>query len=419
MKKPARDLNRRDFLKFASSAGVASLLAGKSLSGAEPNAPAQPAEPKKQEKLPEIPMRPLGKTGAKVTILNQGLMFDVIPNLLICQKSLEWGVTMWDTAAGYAGGKSEEGIGMFFEKNPDARKKIFLVTKTSRANGPDEKTERLQTSLERMKTDHVDLVFMHGIGGGDALTDEVKTWAENMKKSGKIRFFGFSTHTNMNGCMTAAAEKGWIDVIMPTCNFRTLQEDETKKAIEACQKAGIGLVAMKSMAMARRRRGEAAAPAEADPAEKVLEHFTSKGFSVEQAKLKYIWQNEAISSICVRMPTVAQLGTNVAAAVDKTKLDLADIAAMDRFAKATCDGYCQACLRCENGAYQNSIPDVMRCLMYYNSYRDPELAREYFAEIPAGFRARLATADFSTAQARCPQGLPIADLMREASQKLV
>lgn len=418
MKNPAKDINRRDFLKVASSAGVASLLAAGRLSGAEPNAPKQPAEPKKEGKAPDMPTRRLGKTGVKVTILNQGLMFDVVPNQLICQKTLEWGVTMWDTAFGYAGGKSEEGIGMFFEKNPDARKKIFLVTKLSGARSVEDYDAKLATSLERMKTDYVDLLFMHGIGSGSELTDDVKAWAEKTKKSGKIKFFGFSTHTNMNGCMLAAAEKGWIDVIMPTCNFRTLQEDETKKAIEACQKADIGLVSMKAMAMARRRRGEAEAPAAADPMEKVLEHFTAKGFSIEQAKLKYIWQQEAIASICVRMPTVAQLGTNVAAALEKTELTAADIAAMDRYAKATCDGYCQACLKCENGAYERSIPDVMRCLMYFNSYRDPELARQYFAEIPESFRSRLATADFSAAQARCPQHLPIASMMREAAEKL-
>jgi predicted aldo/keto reductase-like oxidoreductase len=418
MTNPAKDFNRRDFLKVASSAGVASLLAANTLSAADANAPKQPAEPKKEEKQPDMPTRRLGKTGVKVTILNQGLMFDVMAAPLICQKSFEWGVTMWDTAAGYAGGKSEQGIGTFFEKNPDARKKIFLVTKTSGAKGPDDMTARLNTSLERMKTDYVDLIFMHGLSSGDALTDEVKAWAESTKKSGKIKFFGFSTHTNMNGCMTAAAEKGWIDVIMPTCNFRTLQEDETKKAIEACHKADIGLVSMKAMAMVRRRRGEPEAAPAADPAEKVLEHFTTKGFSVEQAKLKYVWQQEAIASICVRMPTVAQLGTNLAAAVDKTELSAADIAAMDRYARATCDGYCQACLKCENGAFQSSIPDVMRCLMYYNSYRDPQLASQYFSEIPASFRSSLASADFSAAQARCPQHLPIASMMREAAQKL-
>jgi uncharacterized protein len=418
------DINRRDFLKVASAAGAASLLGGAVAKAAEPNAPkapAVPAAPAPEFKVnpADMPMRTLGKTGVKVPILNQGLMFDVVPNQIICQKSYEWGVTMWDTAAGYAGGKSELGIGMFFEKNPDARKKIFLVTKASGANTPDEMTAKLNTSLERMKTDYVDLIFLHGINGGDALTPEIKAWAESAKKSGKIKFFGFSTHSNMNKCMDAAASAGWIDAIMPTINFRTLQDDATKKAIENCSKAGVGIVAMKTMAMARKpKKGADGETPPADPAEKVLEHFTAKGFSPEQARLKYLWENQGIASLCVRMPTVAQLGSNFAAAIDKTSLTAQDIAVMNEFARATCDGYCQACMRCETGAFQNSIPDVMRCLMYHNQYRDPQLAQDYFREIPESFRASLGSADFSAAEARCPNRLPIAEMMREAASKL-
>ncbi|HSV27310.1 MAG TPA: aldo/keto reductase [Sedimentisphaerales bacterium] len=417
MANPAKDINRRDFMKAASSAGVASFLAATSLSMAESNAPRKPAEPNQPEKVSEMPTRRLGKTGVNVSILNQGVMFDATTAQPVLQKSLEWGVTMWDTANNYVRGQSELGIGMFFEQNPGTRKKIFIVTKLGGAEGVAGYDRRLNTSLERLKTDSVDLLFMHGIRGGHELTDEVKAWAEKTKKSGKIKFFGFSTHTNMNDCLNTAAGKGWIDAVMPTCNFRTLQEDETKKAIEACHKADIGLIAMKAMALDGRRRNDDGAPA-ADPAEKVLEHFIQRGFSVEQAKLKYLWQYEAIASVCVRMPTIALLGTNVAAALDKTELAAADVAAMDRYARATCNGYCQACLRCENGSFEQSIPEVMRCLMYYNSYHDPQLARESFAQVPASFRRRLATADFAAAQARCPQRLPIASMMREAAQKL-
>jgi len=416
MTNPANDINRRDFLKVASAAGAASLLGAAGVRAAEPNAPRE-AAPKVIEKVPDMPTRVLGKTGVKVSVLNYGLMFDIVANQLLLQKAVEWNVTMWDTAAGYAGGKSEQGIGMFLEKNPDVRKKLFIVTKASGAKNTDEMTARLTTSLERMKTDYVDLIFMHGISGGDALTDDVKTWAEKMKKEGKIKFFGFSTHSNMNGCMDAAAKAGWVDAIMPTVNFRTLQDDATKKAIEGCSKAGVGIVAMKTMGMARRRGQQGETPA--DPAEKALEHFTQKGFSVEQAKLKYVWQQEGISSVCVTMKSVAQLGTNFAAAVDRTSLTAADMAVMDEYARATCDGYCQACMACENGQFQNSIPDVMRCLMYHNQYRDPGMARDYFAQVPESFRMGLATADFSAAEARCPNRLPITAMMREAARKLV
>jgi predicted aldo/keto reductase-like oxidoreductase len=405
------DITRRDFLKVASSAGVASLLAGAHVRSADANEPG-----KQEEKKSEMPMRRLGRTGVMVPILNQGAMFDVITNQLIMHKSLEWGVTMWDTSAGYTKGKSEIGLGMFFEKNPDARKKIFLVTKTDGAANTDEMTAKLSASLERMKIDHVDLVMAHGLSTEAEFTPELKAWAENVKKSGKARFFGFSTHTNMAQCMQLAAKAGWIDVVMPTINFRTLQDDATKRGIEACVKADVGLVAMKLMAKSTKPYHEMGAPVEED---KVLGQLMAKGFSLEQAKLKYVWQQDVIASACVRMPTVAILGANYAAALDTTQLSASDMAAMDDYAAATCGGYCRACLGCEDGSFQNSIPEVMRCLMYHNSYQDPELARASFAQIPGSFRSRLTTTDFSSAEARCPNRLPVRRLMREAAERLV
>jgi hypothetical protein len=56
--------------------------------------------------------------------------------------------------------------------------------------------------------------------------------------------------------------------------------------------------------------------------------------------------------------------------------------------------------------------------MYYKSYGDTDRARELFAQLPASARARLATADYSAAEARCPQHMPIAKLMTEAAQRL-
>jgi predicted aldo/keto reductase-like oxidoreductase len=64
------------------------------------------------------------------------------------------------------------------------------------------------------------------------------------------------------------------------------------------------------------------------------------------------------------------------------------------------------------------IAEVMRYLMYYKSYGDTDRARELFARLPASARARLENADYSTAEARCPQRMPIARLMTEAARKL-
>lgn len=72
-----------------------------------------------------VPKRPFGKTGENVPILGLGGMFDIPSNQLLMKQAVKWGVTYWDTADCYEGGNSEKGIGMYFEKYPEERKRFF------------------------------------------------------------------------------------------------------------------------------------------------------------------------------------------------------------------------------------------------------------------------------------------------------
>jgi aryl-alcohol dehydrogenase-like predicted oxidoreductase len=117
-------------------------------------------------------------------------MFDIPSNQLLLRQAVKWGVTYWDTADCYEGGRSERGVGKFFGKYPETRKKIFLVTKSD-ARDPGGMTRLLNRSLERMKTDYVDLYFVHGISSIDELDDDTRAWAKKAKAEVKIKFFGF------------------------------------------------------------------------------------------------------------------------------------------------------------------------------------------------------------------------------------
>ena len=115
------------------------------------------------------------------------------------------------------------------------------------------------------------------------------------------------------------------------------------------------------------------------------------------------------------------MAANVAASLDKTKFTQADMDELDAYAVATCDGYCAGCSEiCDSVVPEVAcVSNVMRYLMYHNSYRESANAKELFAKIPADVRARIATAEYSVAEARCPQKMPIATLMAEAAKKLV
>lgn len=401
------EVDRRGFLKAVGAAGLGSVLALTETGAAVDN-------------TVSVPKRKLGKTGLEVSSLSLGTIFDTVENQVILKKCYQWGVTFWDTAPDYSGPNSELGIGKFIAEDPKARKNLFIATKASDATSVADVEKRLHESLKRLNTDYIDLYYVmdfvegdkyygHGLSDPAVLTDELKQWAGSARKRGLIRAFGFTTHKNMPKCLNAAAKLGWIDAVMPVYNYRFLDNAEMQAAVEACHKAGIGLVAMKT---------QAKWPKGAET--KLTEKFTKRGFTQGQAKIKLVLEDKRFCSACVRMESVALVASNAAAVLDKTKLSQTDKQVFKRYAQQIPNGYCTGCAEICDSALPGMpyVSDIMRYLMYYNSYGDRDRAKELFARIPAGARNKLAVTNYSRAQARCPQHLPIGKLVAEAVSKL-
>ncbi len=408
MKGKDTKVNRRNFLKTVGATGIGLGLGSQARADSnEPNAVSK----EQQSGLPLLPKRKFGKTDDEVSALSLGAI-ELVDSPIILTASLKWGMTYWDTAYGYTGGNSELCIGKFLEKNPDARNKLFIATKASGARSVEEVEARLQESLKRMNTDYVDVFYgVHVLNNISQLTDDLKPWAEKAKKEGRIKYFGFSTHSNMARNLYEASKLGWVDAILTTYNFRLTKDAGMQKAIDACHKAGIALTAMKTQKSVR---------VSTDEDKKLMEHFAAKGFTEGQAKIKAVLEDERISAVTVGMNSVSLINENVAAALDKAKLSQQDRMVLEQYAKDTCSGYCAGCAHiCEEAVPQAPfVSDIMRSLMYRNSYGNEQLARQTFAEIPAGVRANLLNIDYSAAEARCPQRMPIGRLIAEAVDKL-
>jgi uncharacterized protein len=442
-----KNVDRRVFLKTIGTAGIAASLANinntfgavqPQTTRAEPNKPADPNAAKTQQDQAALlaPKRDLGKTGVKVSNLGLGMMYNVVDNQIILRSALRYGVTYWDTANNYGGGNSEIGIGNFFQANPEERKNVFLVSKASSANSVAQIDERLKLSFERLKTNYIDLYdYPHGLSNPSELSDDVKKWVENAKKNNQIKFFGFSAHSNQAAALEAAAKLGWIDVIMFSYNYRLAQDSALQKAIDACVSAKIGLVAMKAAGRASsgseggaggrggrggRAGGEQPAVAEAPESQKLTEKLLARGFTQIQAAIKLVMDDKRISCVNVGMDSVPNLTANVAASLDKDKLTAEEQQAFRQYAQATCSGYCAGCSNiCDSALRQKSyVSDIMRSLMYYNSYDRADMARELFAQIPLDVRSNLLKTDYSIAEARCPQQMPIRSYIAEAIEKL-
>ena len=404
MKKSSMD--RRTFLK-TTGAGGATLAVS---SGVTYNAFG--AESAAGSSAKKVPTRALGKSGLPVSILSLGGI-DWTTNQNLLRMAYTMGATFWDTSDRYENGKSEIGIGQYFSKYPEERKNIFVCTKASEKTDPKQVSDSIDQSLDRMKTDYIDLFLLTLMPNVDKLPEELHTLVEQKKKAGKIRAVGFSSHLGNDKVVDKAVAMGWIDALMVTYNYILMQNDEVKRQVDAAAKAGIGLIAIKS-------QGKTPDAKETSQALTATKHFVDKGYTLEQAKLKAVWNDERIASICSEITNVTILKDNVAASTDDVKLTSQDLRMLKDLAEGELNHYCRGCGKCMSAMEaENRIPDVMRYMMYYNSYGERDRARHLYGQLPGDLRNSIPSLDYSVAESVCPHKIQIGSIMKRAAQILV
>ncbi len=396
----SRGGNRRRFMQATAAAGAA-IAASDSLMAA-------PADAK------GVPTVTLGKTGQKVTKLGMGTSWALSPSFV--QRALVAGVRYIDTSESYENTVAEKVLGDVLERTK-MRKDVYLVTKNAgyrTANGAGAAKvfeDHLNDSLARLKTDYVDAYYIHGITGAqiEMLRDPgVKAAFEALKKAGKIRFAGLSCHdAKLVEVLDAVAEVGWLDQVMFKYNFRDVggkdRHDDLQRAIDKCSKANIGMVAMKTQG------GAVNFPDK-------MKRLGEKGFKKEVAAIKTVWQDERMQVVVSEMTTFSDLRENIAASNDA--LTAREARLLEEHRKLTANLYCHGCGHlCETAAKGVPVSTVLRYLRYYEVYGKREAARALYQALPPVSR-QLVDANLHAAEAACPHGLPVADLIKRADLRL-
>jgi aryl-alcohol dehydrogenase-like predicted oxidoreductase len=410
---------RRQFIGSAGLGVAGALVVRQSASAAVRGAEQAPAAtPPAASASRALPRRRLGRDGGEVPVLSLGAVMDA-DNQLAYHAAYDAGVRCWDTAHVYASGASELGIGQFLAAHPEKRKDLVIITKCSifGKDGPgslaviraEELDQRLALSLERMKTDYVDVYYgVHELVQVDQLSDEVRRWAERAKREGKIRQLGISTHRNRKELL-AISKIEWVDVVQTIYNFRLQSDPEVHDAVAACAAAGKGVVAMKVIG----HGAEANRPEDAG----LLAHFLERGLTPGQAKVKAVIDDPSVTTACVGMKDAETLAANVQAATERRALSQQDRRVLVDYARATRSNYCGGCDdRCERAL--PCVGQVLRQLMYFNSYGQERRAREAFGRLPQAVRERIASLQLDEAEALCPHGVPIRDRVADAVRLL-
>jgi len=109
--------------------------------------------------------------------------------------------------------------------------------------------KKFSESLERLGLDYVDILYLHNSWKREATLFEplMKAMAA-IKKEGRARFLGVSTHRNEPEVIQAAIDSRFYDVILTSYNFKQDHHLEIKKAIADAAAVGIGIVGMKALA---------------------------------------------------------------------------------------------------------------------------------------------------------------------------
>ena len=159
-----------------------------------------------------LAFRTLGKTGLKVTSV--GCAAGAIPDPDILARALDLGINYYDTARIYGQGKSEQILGKAIQGKRD---KIVLASKTY-SNTKAKILEDIETSLSTLGTDHLDIYHQHSRHEPKEITDEMIETMELVKKQGKTRFIGVSTH-DPNAMVDFILKVGKFDVVQTTYSY--------------------------------------------------------------------------------------------------------------------------------------------------------------------------------------------------------
>lgn len=399
MAKQNKPLTRRGFIETslgcALTAGLASLTPVRILG--QPDS----ARPAASETQGDIIYRTLGRTGISIPIVSMGVMNNNTP--AVVRESYELGIRMFDTAARYQYGRNEQMVGAVISQL-GVRDKVIIATKELLPNRRDDSTdddikrrfiEQTEASLKRLQTDYIDILYLHSVSSVEEMNGPgVLAAFTELKKQGKVRAVGVSTHRNMAEIINEAVNGGFYDVVLTSINVAMANETDLLAAIANAAKNDIGIVAMKTQAGGSRLPNPAS-----------LKDYS--GSTIATASLKWVLRNENITTSIPGYDNFQHMREDfsVARGLDYTEEEeqfLSD----NRLTLGL--GFCHQCRKCEPTCpHRVDIPSLMRTHMYAAQYANFDEARMTFDAIPAS-RNLSACTSCDTCTARCANTVDIA-----------
>ncbi len=381
----SNDRSRREFLQAGLALPAAGLLSSPRLEAALGAV----------QGTPQVVYRTLGKTGLKVSGVGYGIGYVPVPEVL--ERAIDMGINYFDTSRDY---KDSEQI--FSGVLKGKRDKIHISTKSGSMK-KDDILKDLDTSLQTLGTDYVDVWLLHARDTPARVPDEAIEALEIGKKSGKARFIGFSCH-DTNNMVDFALKAGKFDIVQTTYSFAIGAGPYREQAIARLHEAGIGVVAMKVVVALSGLH---------------LKSFQNEPHSSGEgplAGIKWVLKNPAIATTVPFMQKISELEMNFRAMSEPyTPEDEKMIFVRNEQIRPL---YCRMCYQC-SGQCPKGLPitDVLRFLAYHDFGGNYHQAAMNFRDLDKEIRD-VRCQDCSSCPVQCPNGVHVRDRLIRAQELL-
>ena len=329
--------------------------------------------------------RVLGKTGLNISRMGLGGIpiqrIDAEGTKKLVYQLMEAGVNYIDTARGYT--VSEQYLGYALE---GIRDKFVLATK-SMSRTKEAMAKDIDISLGNLKTDYIDLYQVHNpnmaqleqvIGEGGALEALLEA-----KEQGKIGHIGLTAHSVE--VFEKALELPWVETIMFPYN---IVETQGEALIAKCAEKNIGFVDMKPLA----------------------------GGAIEDATLavRFLVSTPNVTVVIPGMADPKEIEQNLAAGENTAPLTAEEQAKVTRIRETLGTQFCRRCNYCAPCTVGINIPSVFLFQGYLDRYGLADWARDRYGAMAVKASACV---ECGACEPRCPYGLPIRKMLKEAAAK--
>lgn len=357
--------------------------------------------------------RRLGRTNLQVSVIGFGgipIVQASMPKAVeMIKHAFNLGINYFDTARVY--GNGEEKLGKALE---DIRDKVVIATKTHQRTREDAARSGIKQSLQKLRTDHIDIMQLHGID--DEKTLEQATAAEGSlvavkeaQKQGRIRYIGISGHRPL--ILMKAIQTGEFDTILVP--FNVINREATEELLPLAKELDVGVAVMKPFGGANLGFTAREIWATRVPEKHEFNKMLAEGEARTERALKYILAHD-IHTIVPGFSTIdevesaAKIGKEFTGLTQQEKTDL-------RYGELPPSPFCRECGLCVPCPDGLNMPLILGLDKYYMFYGITEWSKEVYERLNTKVDS---CTECAKCEQKCPYKLPIIQMLHNAHERL-